>query len=70
MERVESRPTAMYILVTALNRRIGYELAARIAKRCFDERRPVLDVAAEETDLNREDLAELLDPRRLTEPPG
>ena len=69
-ERLETQLAANPILVTALNRRIGYELAARIAKRCFDERRPVLDVAAEETDLDREDLAELLDPRRLTEPPG
>ena len=35
------------ILVTALNPVIGYEAAAKIAKRAYAERRPVLDVALE-----------------------
>ena len=55
------------ILVTALNRAIGYEQGAAIAKRAYAEGRPVLDVAAEMTDLSREELARLLDPIRLTE---
>ena len=54
------------ILVTALNAAIGYEAAAAIAKRSYAEGRPVLDVAEEETSLPREELAELLDPMRLT----
>jgi fumarate hydratase class II len=54
------------MLVTALNARIGYEAAAAIAKRAYQERRPILDVAEEETDLSREELACLLDPLRLT----
>ena len=54
------------ILVTALNAVIGYEAAAAIAKRSYAEGRPVLDVAEEETALSREELAELLDPFRLT----
>ncbi len=55
------------ILVTALNRAIGYEQGAAIAKRAYAEGRPVLDVAAEMTALSREELAKLLDPIRLTE---
>jgi len=66
--RLEETLAANPILVTALNRHIGYEQAAHIAKRCFAERRPVLDVAAEETGLPREELAGLLDPRRLAHP--
>ncbi len=67
-ERIEANLAANPILVTALNREIGYEQAARIAKRAFAERRPVLDVAEEETELSRAALAELLDPRRLALP--
>lgn len=54
------------ILVTALNERIGYSLAAQIAKRAYREGRPVIDVAQEETGIPREELALLLDPERLT----
>ena len=57
------------ILVTALNATIGYEAAAAIAKRSYAEGRPVLEVAAEETDLSREELEQLLDPIRLTRGP-
>ncbi len=55
------------ILVTALNRVIGYDLGAKIAKRAYAERRALLDVAREMTDLSAEQLEALLDPRRLTE---
>ncbi len=64
--RVEANLAANPILVTALNARVGYEKAAAIAKRAYHEERPVLEVAVEETGLPREELAELLDPRRLT----
>ena len=53
------------ILVTALNPIIGYAKAAEIAKQAYAQQRPVVDVAAELTDLTREELAELLDPARL-----
>ncbi len=53
------------ILVTALNPVIGYEAAAAIAKRAYQEGRAVLEVALEETDLSREELARLLDPLPL-----
>lgn len=54
------------ILVTALNRHIGYEKAAAIAKKAYKENRPILDIAQEETDLTPEHLRELLNPSTLT----
>lgn len=56
------------VLVTALNDRIGYEQGARIAKQAYAEGRPVIDVAAELTDIPREELETLLDPAKLTRP--
>jgi fumarate hydratase class II len=50
------------ILVTALNPVIGYEAAAKIAKRAYAEGRPVLDVAREMTSLTEKQLRKLLDP--------
>ncbi|MCB9553741.1 MAG: aspartate ammonia-lyase, partial [Myxococcales bacterium] len=55
------------ILVTALNRVIGYDLGAKIAKAAYKEKRPLKDVAREMTDLDDEQLDALLDPRLLTE---
>ena len=54
------------ILVTALNRVIGYEKGAAIAKQAYAEGRPILDVAKENTDLSEEELKQLLDPAKLT----
>ncbi len=54
------------ILVTALNAVIGYEQGAKIAKEAYRQGRPVLDVAEEMTDLSRQELERLLDPRELT----
>ncbi|CAM3751641.1 class II fumarate hydratase [Parendozoicomonas haliclonae] len=55
------------ILVTALNPIIGYRAAAEIAKQAYKQKRPVIDVAEEMTEIAREELENLLDPRRLTE---
>ena len=55
------------ILVTALNRVIGYEQGAAIAKKAYAEGRPVLEVALEMTDLSEEKLKKLLDPALLTQ---
>jgi fumarate hydratase class II len=54
------------ILVTALNPVIGYEAAAKIAKRAYKEGRPVLEVAKEMTSLSEKELRRLLDPNSLT----
>ncbi|WP_018949476.1 aspartate ammonia-lyase [Thioalkalivibrio sp. ALMg11] len=56
------------ILVTALNAEIGYEAGARIAKEAYASGRPIVDVAAEQTDIPRERLQALLNPAALTEP--
>jgi fumarate hydratase class II len=53
------------MLVTALNPLLGYDRAAAIAGRAWTEGRPVLEVAAEMTGIDREELARLLDPARL-----
>ncbi|WP_343631223.1 class II fumarate hydratase [Roseateles sp.] len=55
------------ILVTALNREIGYLKAAAIAKRAYAEKRPILDVAAEMTEIDRATLQQMLDPSKLTD---
>ncbi len=54
------------ILVTALNSVIGYERGAEVAKRAYQQGRPVIEVAREMTDLGEEELQRLLDPRSLT----
>jgi len=53
------------MLVTALNPEIGYSRAAEIAKRAYQEGRPIIEVAAQMTDLSQEKLAVLLDPKKL-----
>ncbi|GAC1305917.1 MAG: class II fumarate hydratase [Steroidobacteraceae bacterium] len=55
------------ILVTALNPVIGYEKGAAIAKKAYADGRPILEVAAEMTNLPVDELRRLLDPRALTE---
>ena len=54
------------ILVTALNREIGYEKAAHIAKKAYKEQRSIIDVAHEETGLSIKKLKILLNPAKLT----
>lgn len=54
------------ILVTALNSVIGYNAAAAIAKKAYQAGRPIIDVAEEETELDRATLERLLDPMVLT----
>ncbi|USD36566.1 lyase family protein [Ferrimonas sp. SCSIO 43195] len=55
------------ILVTALNPIIGYLKAAEIAKLAYQQGRPIIDVAAEHTDLSVAELTRLLDPAKLTQ---
>jgi fumarate hydratase class II len=65
-ERLDQALERNPILVTALNPVIGYEAAAKIAKRAYAERRPVLEVAMQMTDLGEKRLRKLLDPMALT----
>ncbi|MCF7987075.1 MAG: glutaredoxin family protein [Methylovulum sp.] len=55
------------ILVTALNPIIGYAKAAEVAKAAYKQGRPIIDVAAEMTDLSRTELEKLLEPSHLTQ---
>ncbi|MCK5898261.1 MAG: class II fumarate hydratase [Methylococcales bacterium] len=54
------------ILVTALNPIIGYLKAAEIAKAAYKQKRPIIEVTLEMTDLTRSELEKLLDPMHLT----
>jgi fumarate hydratase class II len=65
-EKVNEALARNPILVTALNRVIGYETGAAIAKKAYAEGRAVKDVALEMTDLSAEELDQLLDPLKLT----
>lgn len=54
------------ILATALNTKVGYDTAAKIAKKAMAENRKVRDVAKELTDLSDAELDELLDTAAMT----
>jgi fumarate hydratase, class II len=62
VEALERNP----ILITALNAVIGYEKGAAIAKKAYAEGKPIIDVAAAETGMPRDQLAKLLNPAELT----
>lgn len=53
------------ILITALSPTIGYVKAAEIAKAAYAQKRPILDVAIELTQLDRSTLEKILDPYSL-----
>ncbi len=53
-------------MVTTLNPLIGYDLAAKIAKKAFTENRPLKAVALEMCDLSEEELDKALDPSKMT----
>jgi fumarate hydratase, class II len=55
-------------LATALAPRIGYDLAAQIAKDAFKEGKTAREVARTKAGLTEEELDEILDVRRMTEP--
>lgn len=55
------------ILVTALAPEIGYDEAAKIGKAAVREKRSVLDVALEKTNISKEKLNRLLDPMKLAD---
>ncbi len=55
------------ILVTALNRIIGYELGSKIAKKAYLTNIPILEVAKELTDLDEKTLKKYLNPSLLTQ---
>ncbi len=52
-------------LATALNPLIGYEKAAKIAKKAYQEGKRIIDVAKEETGIDEKVLDKALDPNQL-----
>jgi aspartate ammonia-lyase len=55
-------------LATALNPYIGYAKAAEIAKEAVASGRSIIDIAREKKLLSDQQIAEILDPARMTEP--
>jgi fumarate hydratase class II len=55
-------------LATALTPRIGYDRAARIARRAYDERKTIRKIVEEEKLLTRAELERILDPTKMLAP--
>jgi aspartate ammonia-lyase len=55
-------------LATALNPYIGYAKAAEIAKESVKTGKSIIDIARERGDLTEQQIKEILDPARMTEP--
>jgi fumarate hydratase class II len=67
-ETCERQVEQSMALATALNPSIGYDKAAKVAKRALDEDKTVREVVVEEGYLTEEEADEVLDPRKMTEP--
>ena len=65
-EHIDSLVGRNPILVTTLNPLIGYDLAAKIAKKASAENRPLIEVAGELCDLTEDELKKALDPLKMT----
>ncbi len=52
-------------LATALNAVIGYKKSSKITKRAMLENKSILELAIEETDLSKEELEKILDPKNM-----
>ena len=55
-------------LATALTPEIGYDEAARIAKRAYTERKTIRQVVEEEKIVSKDTAVRLLDPLAMVEP--
>jgi fumarate hydratase class II len=67
-ERCEEMVERGLALVTALAPRIGYDKAAEISKKAHKTGQTIREVALEEDILPEEELDEILDPERMTQP--
>ena len=65
-EEIDSVINRNPVLATALNSVIGYELGTQIVKKAYADKRAIIDVALEMTELEEGKLKDLLDPFRLT----
>ena len=67
-ERCEEMIEKSLALVTALTPKIGYDNAARVAKKAYENRKTIRQVALEEKLFSKEELKHLLDPHSMTAP--
>ncbi len=67
-ERCEEMVERSLALATALTPKIGYDEAARIAKKAYDQRKTIRQVAEEQRILSRKELNRWLDPRSMMAP--
>jgi aspartate ammonia-lyase len=67
-ERCETYAQSTVSLATALNPYIGYAKAAEIVKESVATGRSIINIAREKKLLSEEEIAEILDPVRMTEP--
>jgi len=67
-ERCNFYVQATVSLATALNPYIGYAKAAEIAKEAVASGRSIIDIAREKKLLSEQEISEILDPVRMTEP--
>jgi len=67
-ERCEEMIEKSLALVTALAPRTGYNEAARIARKAYENRKTIRQVLEEEKLFSKKDLDHLLDPRSMTAP--
>jgi fumarate hydratase class II len=67
-DRCEEMIEKSLALVTALTPRIGYDMAARLAKKAYDQRRTIREIVEEENILSKKELSRILDPRSMISP--
>ena len=67
-ERCEEMIEKSLALVTALAPRTGYNEAARIARKAYENRKTIRQVLEEEKLFSKKELKDLLDPRSMTAP--
>jgi fumarate hydratase class II len=67
-ERCEEMIEKSLALVTALTPEIGYDHAARVARKAYESRKTIRQVAVEEKLFSKEKLRHLLDPRSMIAP--
>lgn len=67
-ERMDELLKKNLMLATPLALKVGYDKAAQIAKKAYDENRTILEVASEMLPISKEELMNILDPRQMLKP--
>jgi fumarate hydratase class II len=67
-ERCQEMIEKSLALATALTPKLGYDEAARLSKRAYNQRKTIRQVAMEEARFSKEELRRLLDPLSMTGP--